>query len=112
LAECSFASADSLSVIRKARMLLHDGKILAVKGLGGLLLACDAKNAVAVAELRRRKRRPDKPFALMSRDVAAVKTLCEVSADDEVALLHLRGPIVVMPRLERPELARWHCSGK
>ncbi len=99
LASCSFADTDSLSMIRQARTLLREGKILAVKGLGGFLLACDATKDVAVAELRRRKRRPDKPFALMARDVSAVKKLCHVAADDEAALLHVRRPIVVLPRL-------------
>lgn len=105
LVGCSFADIDSLPVIRKARMLLRDGKILAVKGLGGFLLACNARDDVAVTELRRRKRRPDKPFALMSRDVASVRTFCAVSEDDEAALLHVRRPIVVLPRLEGAELA-------
>src|ERR1700692_4204299 len=62
-ADCSFAEKDSLPVIRKARQLLREGKIVAVKGLGGFLLACDATNEAAVAELRRRKSRPAKPFA-------------------------------------------------
>jgi hydrogenase maturation protein HypF len=105
VAECSFADTDALPVIRKARMLLREGKILAVKGLGGFLLACDARNDAAVAELRKRKRRPDKPFALMARDVKAIKTLCEVSAEDEAALVHLRRPIVVLPRLTTAELS-------
>jgi hydrogenase maturation protein HypF len=105
LVDCSFADKDSLPIIRKARTLLHEGKILAVKGLGGFLLACDASNELAVAELRRRKRRPAKPFALMARDVAAAKTLCEVSADDEAALLHVRRPIVILPRLAATQLA-------
>jgi hydrogenase maturation protein HypF len=105
LAECLFADKDSLPAIRKARALLRDGKTLAVKGLGGFLLACDARNDAAVAELRRRKQRPAKPFALMSRDVAAVRTFCEVSEEDEAALLHVRRPIVVLPRLEGTELA-------
>jgi hydrogenase maturation protein HypF len=104
LADCSFADKDSLPIIRKARILLHEGKILAVKGLGGFLLACDASNELAVTELRRRKRRPAKPFALMLRDVAAVKTLCEVSVDDQAALLHVRRPIVLLPRLLATQL--------
>ena len=103
LAECSFANTDALPMIHMARTLLREGKILAVKGLGGFLLACDAGNDAAVAELRRRKRRPDKPFALMVRDVAAVKTLCAVSAEDEAAIVHVRRPIVV------PAAA---CSGR
>ncbi len=105
LAEVSFADTDSLRIIRQARALLHDGEILAVKGLGGFLLACDARNDAAVAELRRRKRRPDKPFALMARDLAAVKALCKVSVDDEAALLHPRRPIVVLPRLAAARLS-------
>jgi len=99
LADCTFADRDSLTIIRKARALLRAGSILAVKGLGGFLLACDAANDAAVAELRRRKRRSDKPFALMARDVAAVRTICTVSAEDEAALLDVRRPIVVLPRL-------------
>jgi hydrogenase maturation protein HypF len=79
--------------------LLRAGKIVAVKGLGGFLLACDATQDAAVAELRRRKRRPHKPFALMMRDLTAVKKLCRLTAEDEAALLHPRRPIVVLPRL-------------
>ncbi len=99
LADCSFADKDSLARIRSARKLLREGSILAVKGLGGFLLACDAADDAAVAELRRRKRRPDKPFALMARDIASVRQLCHVSPEDEAALLNVRRPIVVLPRL-------------
>jgi hydrogenase maturation protein HypF len=99
LAACSFAGKDSLAIIRQARAFLRAGNILAVKGLGGFLLACDAANETAVAELRRRKHRPDKPFALMARDLASVRAICTVSAEDEAALLDQRRPIVVLPRL-------------
>jgi hydrogenase maturation protein HypF len=99
VADCCFADRDSLAAIRKARELLRGGNIVAVKGLGGFLLACDAGNDAAVAELRRRKRRSDKPFALMARDLSSVKTICSVSADDEAALLSVRRPIVVLQRL-------------
>ena len=99
LKDVSFAARDSLAIIRQTRALLRAGKIVAVKGLGGFLLACDATNDAAVAELRRRKRRPHKPFALMVRDLAAVKKLCRPTAEDQAALLHPRRPIVVLPRL-------------
>jgi hydrogenase maturation protein HypF len=104
-ADCSFAEKNSLPVIRKARQLLREGKIVAVKGLGGFLLACDATNEAAVAELRRRKLRPAKPFALMARDLQGVRSICAVSRDDEAALQHLRRPIVVLPRLSSEDPA-------
>jgi hydrogenase maturation protein HypF len=105
LTPCSFADKDSLPIIRQARALLREGKILAVKGLGGFLLACDANNDAAVAELRRRKRRPHKPFALMVRELAAVRELCELTAEDEAALLHPRRPITVLTRLPGAKLS-------
>jgi hydrogenase maturation protein HypF len=103
--DCSFAEKNSLPAIRMARQLLREGKIVAVKGLGGFLLACDAGNEVAIAELRRRKRRPAKPFALMVRDLHGVRSLCVMSPEDEVALQHLRRPIVVLPRLPSEDRA-------
>jgi len=111
LAENSFVRTDALQAMRKARALLREGKILAVKGLGGFLLACDAGNAAAVSELRRRKRRPNKPFALMARDVTMVKTLCAVSAEEETALLHARRPIVVLSRLDGAAVAEGVAPG-
>jgi len=98
-ADCSFLEKDPLPAIRIARQFLLEGKIVAVKGLGGFLLACDARNAAAVTELRKRKRRPDKPFALMARDLQAIRSICTVSPADAAALQHLRRPIVVLPRL-------------
>ncbi len=105
LADASFTSTDSPAIIQQARQLLREGKILAIKGLGGFLLACDATNDTAVSELRRRKRRPNKPFALMYRDIAAVKKLCVVSNEDAAALLSPRRPIVVLPRKTKTPLS-------
>ena len=105
LSSCTFTDRDSLTKIRTARALLRSGKILAVKGLGGFLLACDASNATAVAELRKRKRRSDKPFALMARDMPGIRTFCDVSAAAEAALLNVRRPIVVLSRLPASPIA-------
>ncbi len=77
------------------------GAILAIKGLGGYHLACDALNVEAVARLRQRKHREAKPFALMPLDLDTARRLCEVS-DAEAALLESRRrPIVLLNRRER-----------
>lgn len=100
----SLTDTGSLSILHQARALLREGKILAVKGLGGFLLACDATNEAAVAELRRRKHRPHKPFALMVRDVTAAAALCEMLPEDEAILRDLRRPVVLLPRRPGPDL--------
>ncbi len=95
-----FSSGDqSREILAQVRGLLRDGKIVAIKGLGGFLLCCDAENDSAVRRLRKRKRRSDKPFALMAREVESVRAFCAVSADDLVALNSAARPIVVMERL-------------
>ena len=75
------------------------GEIVAIKGLGGFHLACDARNAAAVRRLRERKRRSDKPFALMARDLAAVERILRGFGRRSRALLSgPRRPIVLLPR--------------
>jgi hydrogenase maturation protein HypF len=101
----TFDGAATRGILFQARKLLRDGKILAIKGLGGFLLACDAENEEAVQELRRRKRRSDKPFALMARDAAAVMQFCEVCEADRAALQNLRRPIVVLHRRREASIA-------
>ncbi|WP_421700628.1 carbamoyltransferase HypF [Ancylobacter sp.] len=86
-----------------AALRLCGGKILAIKGIGGFHIACDATSEAAVAELRARKHRPTKPLAVMLRDVAMVQAFC-VAGDAEIAALsHPSAPILLL-RL-RPETA-------
>ena len=81
-----------------ARRLLRDGGILAVKGIGGYHLACDAGNPQAVAELRRRKRRGDKPFAVMVPDLPTVSAIADVDDPSARLLCSPQRPIVLVPR--------------
>ncbi|MCP4229349.1 MAG: carbamoyltransferase HypF [bacterium] len=82
--------------IATASALLTDGKILAVKGLGGYHMACDARNAETVMELRRRKYRYDKPFALMARGGDGVEEICEVNLAERELLSSIKKPIVIL----------------
>jgi hydrogenase maturation protein HypF len=77
---------------------LCDGRILAIKGIGGYHLAVDAANEAAVAQLRRRKARDDKPFAVMVADLDTAASLCVLDADAREALSSPRRPIVLAPR--------------
>jgi hydrogenase maturation protein HypF len=76
--------------------LLRDGKIVAIKGLGGFHIACDAANEEAVEKLRVRKRRNNKPFALMAPHIDAIERFCEVSEQERRLLLSRRRPIVLL----------------
>lgn len=84
-----------------AKAFLRQGKIVAIKGLGGYHLACRADLPETVAELRRRKRRDERPFALMCRDAAAAKKLCLLSPAEEARLTSPRAPIVLLRK--RPD---------
>jgi len=86
------------TAIQQVRALLAEGKILAIKGLGGYHLACDASNPQVVEELRRRKKRSDKPFALMAFNVAAVERHCQVSPAERALLESTQHPIVLLQR--------------
>jgi hydrogenase maturation protein HypF len=84
---------DPLAVFAAA---LQAGKIGALKGLGGYHLACDGANEQAVAELRRRKHRDEKPFALMVRDLDVAESLCAISFQEKELLLSPARPIVLL----------------
>ena len=76
--------------------LIQKGEIVAIKGLGGFHLACDATNAAVVERLRRLKKRDSKPFALMARDLEVIRRFCAVSAEEEEALTGTAAPIVLL----------------
>ena len=82
--------------ILEAAELLAAGDILAIKGLGGYHLACDALNVEAVQRLRQRKQREDKPFAVMVPDLAMVQRLCDVGPEEAALLQSHRRPIVLL----------------
>lgn len=78
--------------------LLQGGAIVALKGLGGFHLACDARNAAAVAELRRRKQREEKPLAVMALNAPSVATLARVGVAEQALLASAAAPIVLCPK--------------
>ncbi|OBK75182.1 carbamoyltransferase HypF, partial [Mycobacterium sp. 1274761.0] len=96
---CGDGVGDGESAFRRARQLLCDGGILAVKGIGGYHLACDAADERAVAELRRRKRRGDKPFAVMVPDLNVAQRIVACDDASQRLLCGQQRPIVLMPRL-------------
>jgi len=90
--------ADLPDDIARTAALLCAGYIVAIKGLGGFHLACDATNEDAVRRLRERKSRPDKPFAVMIASLAEVKNHCEVSTDEATLMTSISAPVVLLYR--------------
>ena len=86
--------------IRYARRVIAEGGIVAVKGIGGFHLCCDATNASAVELLRKRKGRPRKPFAVMARDAYAVRRICKLDEEQEKILTGHQKPILLLEKLE------------
>jgi len=93
-------AAHSHNILKRTRELLAQGAIMAIKGLGGFHLACDASNDRAVGLLRERKRRSGKAFAIMAPDLETVERLCLITPSDGELLLSARRPIVLLPRRE------------
>jgi len=98
----TFDMHSMLDDVDAARSLMQKGAIVAIKGLGGYQLACDATHASAVATLRARKHRAEKPFALVAYDVETIRRYCSVS-DAEAALLASSAAPIVLLRADGPE---------
>ncbi|MDX2004998.1 MAG: carbamoyltransferase HypF [Meiothermus sp.] len=100
--------------VEQTAALLQDGKIVAIKGIGGYHLACDAQNPRAVEALRERKFRKEKPFALMVDSLETARDLLELTADAEALLTSAARPIVLVPaRTPSPLITQsaWGGSG-
>ncbi len=92
---------DHQTAIPQAVQALSEHKILLLQGIGGFHLACDARDEATVAELRRRKQRLEKPFAVMFPDLDAIRRWCEADGEEEALLASIRAPIVLLRK--RPE---------
>ena len=101
-------SSDPLETTVEA---IRAGKIVGVKGLGGYHVACDARNCDAVARLRLRKHRQEKPFAVMVHDLAAASELCEIGPDEQALLTSPRRPIVLLPKRQGSGVAEEVAPG-
>lgn len=91
-------SVRGAAAISRARQILVQGGIIAVKGIGGFHLACSAADEDAVTRLRRLKRRPMKPFAVMARDEAVCRRECEISPEQYQILTGHQKPILLLPK--------------
>ena len=89
--------------ITYTRKVIASGGIATIKGIGGFHLCCDATNETAVARLRELKRRPMKPFAIMARDMSAVRKECQVTEVQEEVLDGHQKPILLLERLDKAD---------
>jgi hydrogenase maturation protein HypF len=103
--------AERDAALRQAGELLRQGAIVALKGLGGYQLACDATNAAAVARLRERKRRPHKAFAVMVADLAEAERHAHLTPTERDLLATTAAPIVLLPAREGSAIVREVAPG-
>jgi len=103
--------ADGEEALQRAVSLLEQGLVLAVKGLGGFQLWVDARSQEAVQRLRNRKRRPDKPFAVLFPSIDAVRDYCVLSSDEEMVLRSPQAPIVLARKRQDVVLAEAVAPG-
>ncbi len=92
-ADCGLRNREAIT---ESVNLLKNGGIVAIKGIGGFHIACDAANDEAVRRLRKKKRKSNKPFAVMSPDIASIEQFCEVSPVERETLVSNRRPIVLL----------------
>ncbi|RPJ42511.1 MAG: carbamoyltransferase HypF, partial [Chloroflexi bacterium] len=104
--------AEREDALQSAREMLKNGKILAIKGLGGYHLACDASSPTAVAELRRRKKRSDKAFALMAFDLETIRKHCLVSDEEARLITAHTAPVVLLNRRAESTVAAEAAPGQ
>ncbi|MEF8787499.1 MAG: carbamoyltransferase HypF, partial [Planctomycetota bacterium] len=97
--------------LKTTRRMLSEGRIVAVKGLGGYHLACDAAADEPIRELRRRKGRPHKPLAIMVRDMESCRDLCRVGEAEEEVLLGEQAPIVLLESAPGAPLSEYIAPG-
>jgi hydrogenase maturation protein HypF len=102
LLDATAAAIDVHDPIAAAVVMLAEGTILAIKGIGGFHLACRADHAAAVAELRRRKHRAEKPLAIMVRDIGVARAYAEVSEIEAALLRGVERPIVLLLKKPNP----------
>lgn len=93
-----FTALEDYKVIELTQSLLKSGSIFAIKGLTGFHLCCDAYNSSSVKQMRERKRRPHKPFAVMMKDIDTVRKYCKVNHEELELLTGIRKPIVLLER--------------
>ncbi len=110
-----FCGADGTELpgdaIALAQQALAQGKLVAVKGSGGIHLACDAQNREAVLRLRERKHRPGKPLAVLCRDTETARRFCRVSGEEAALLESPRRPIVLLEKLNPDAFPEWSAAG-
>ena len=110
-----FCGADGTELpgdaIALAQQALAAGKLVAVKGSGGIHLACDAQNREAVLRLRELKHRPGKPLAVLCRDTETARRFCRVSGEEAALLESPRRPIVLLEKLNPDAFPEWSAAG-
>lgn len=105
LRQADGSAVEAADPIAEAAARIQAGAVVAVKGLGGFHLAVDATNAAAVERLRERKRRVEKPFAIMAPDLEVIESFCAVDAQSRELLLSRQRPVVLLPKKRPNDIA-------
>lgn len=101
LLDCNSIPIQCENPIKRTKQLLKEGNIIAMKGIGGYHLVCNAQNEKAIINLRNRKKRPHKPFAIMASDIEAVEDICKLNTLEKETISNNKRPIVLLNKNNR-----------